>query len=434
MRFDRWIARRYGLYVFVGTLVLPVAMRPIHVPLALTALLIATTAGSAAEIGDAAAPLKIAEWVKGRPVNLAEARGKQIVVVEFWATWCPPCRTTIPHLTALQKKYRDQGVVFVGVSDEKPEIVRAFVGKMGAQMDYVVAVDEARQTSKGYLEAYGATGIPHAFVLDKEGRVVWQGHPLTDLDVILERLVAGKLDIAMARKRARGEQLIQDFYRAVQAGKGVDTTGPLIQEIQSLEREIGGLAQGKPFDPEAARRQVQFQAALRSYQSALFGGKPEEEVASLEKEAARLAPPDADFPNLNANLKLQALFTRYARALSSGEAAAEELGRQVVAAPSRNYQLLNEMAWALLTDDSFKRRDLPVALRLARRAYDACDGKEPAVVDTYARALFDSGDVKQALEYQRKALALATDPEVRQQIEDSLRRYEAQARTLGLKP
>ena len=71
---------------------------------------------TAAKLGDPAAPLSIKEWVKGKPVDVKD--GKNIYVVEFWATWCGPCRTSIPHLTELQKKFKDKGVVFVGVSDE----------------------------------------------------------------------------------------------------------------------------------------------------------------------------------------------------------------------------------------------------------------------------------------------------------------------------
>ena len=107
----------------------------------------AIAAQAAAELGDAAAPLQIAEWIKGKPVDLAAAKGKQIVLVEFWATWCGPCRTSIPHLTEMQKRFKD--VVFVGVSDEDAQTVKKFVTKMGDKMDYTVAIDTDRKTSAG---------------------------------------------------------------------------------------------------------------------------------------------------------------------------------------------------------------------------------------------------------------------------------------------
>src|SRR5215510_7930870 len=102
----------------------------------------------AAQLGDPAPALQISDWVKGDPLDLAEAKGKQVVVVEFWATWCGPCRVSIPHLTELQKKFKD--VAFVGVSNEDPDTVKKFVTKMGDQMDYAVAVDKEDKTSDGY--------------------------------------------------------------------------------------------------------------------------------------------------------------------------------------------------------------------------------------------------------------------------------------------
>ena len=96
----------------------------------LTATLTAALAPSvfADKIGDPAAPLKIKEWVKGKEVNVLD--GKNLYVVEFWATWCGPCKVSIPHLTEMQKKFKDRGVVFVGISDEAVDKVKPFVENM----------------------------------------------------------------------------------------------------------------------------------------------------------------------------------------------------------------------------------------------------------------------------------------------------------------
>src|SRR5512137_372166 len=92
---------------------------------------------AAAKLGDAAASLIIKEWVKGKAANVKD--GKNIHVVEFWATWCGPCKVSIPHLTEMQKKFKDRGVIFVGISDEPASKVKPFVQNMGEKMDYVVA-------------------------------------------------------------------------------------------------------------------------------------------------------------------------------------------------------------------------------------------------------------------------------------------------------
>jgi thiol-disulfide isomerase/thioredoxin len=141
-----------------------------------------------AKRGDAAAPLKIKEWIKGGPVNSQD--GKDVYVVEFWATWCGPCRVSIPHLTELQKRFKDKGVVIVGISDEDPAKVKPFVEKMAEKMNYVVACDDDHQTFAPYMDAYGHDGIPTAFVINKNGKVVWDGHPMAGLDRAIEAALA----------------------------------------------------------------------------------------------------------------------------------------------------------------------------------------------------------------------------------------------------
>ncbi len=130
------------------------------------------------KLGDAAYPLAGLTWVKGAPVTIAPGK---VYVVEFWATWCPPCRKSIPHLTELAKKYADR-VVFIGVSDEDVATVKPFVADLGDQMDYNVAVDTAGKVIDGYMAAFGQGGIPTAFIVDAQSRVVWLGHPMGDLE------------------------------------------------------------------------------------------------------------------------------------------------------------------------------------------------------------------------------------------------------------
>jgi thiol-disulfide isomerase/thioredoxin len=176
----------------------------------------ATFTASAARIGDPAAPLAIKEWVKGKAVDVKD--GKNFYVVEFWATWCPPCRTSIPHLTEMQKQFKDKGVVFVGISDETTEKVKPFVEQMADKMDYVVAIDEERKCSDGYMKAYGQNGIPHAFIVGKDGKVIWHGHPMDNLDKALEEIVAGKYDLKAAAKKDEARAKMDDYTKLSSAG------------------------------------------------------------------------------------------------------------------------------------------------------------------------------------------------------------------------
>lgn len=86
-------------------------------------------------------PLEGLQYVKGSPIDLIGAKGHNVVVIEFWATWCPPCRQSIGHLSELQAKYKDKGLIILGVSRENKEKVAEFVASMGDKMNYTVAVD-----------------------------------------------------------------------------------------------------------------------------------------------------------------------------------------------------------------------------------------------------------------------------------------------------
>ncbi|MBE3070569.1 MAG: TlpA family protein disulfide reductase [Planctomycetes bacterium] len=127
-------------------------------------------------VGTEAPEIEAAYWLNSDPLTLQGLRG-QIVVVEFWATWCPPCRQTIPHLIELHTQYAGKGVVIVSLTDEPKETVAPFVKEMG--MPY--AVGGGSKTGR----AYGVQGIPSAAVIDPAGKVVWQGHPMGGLDAAL---------------------------------------------------------------------------------------------------------------------------------------------------------------------------------------------------------------------------------------------------------
>ncbi len=142
-----------------------------------------TKENSQPKLGSKAPPLDISSWAKGDPVIMETGK---VYVVEFWATWCPPCLRSIPHITEVQQKFKDKGVVIIGVSSEDAETVKPFVEEMGEKMEYVVAIDNDRKTSSAYMKPFNVRGIPHAFVIDKEGNISWHGHPASGLEEAIE--------------------------------------------------------------------------------------------------------------------------------------------------------------------------------------------------------------------------------------------------------
>ncbi len=298
----------------------------------------------AIELGDPAPPLKIAEWIKGGPVDLKAGQGKNIYVVEFWATWCLPCRASVPHLTELQKKYKDKGVVIVGVSVDQDDArhktrkdVKPFVEGLGTKMEYVVAHDtEAGDTSKAYMDAVGQKSIPHSFVIDQQGRLVWHGPP-DELDPVVAGLVAGTFDLAQAKE--------------------------LMAERKKLNQQR-----------EEALKAMEFYFALV--------------------------------------------------AMGAHGDSADKIADKILSMIEKDANALNGFSWKILTEEGLQHRDLDVAMRAARQANELTKGANASILDTLARALFDTGDVKAAIETQRKAVKHAGDAYMRAELEKTLTRYE----------
>jgi thiol-disulfide isomerase/thioredoxin len=91
-------------------------------------------------------------------------------VLEFWASWCGPCRAAFPHLSDIARKHKDSGLVVVGINIEgDSSAVRKLVIDQGNKMDYLVAIDVAQQASNKLMGAAGVSGIPCAFILDHKG-------------------------------------------------------------------------------------------------------------------------------------------------------------------------------------------------------------------------------------------------------------------------
>ncbi len=103
--------------------------------------------------------------LEGQSISLRSLRGK-VVLINFWATWCGPCRVEMPHLEKLYQQYKTKDVVFLPISNEDPETVRKFLSQSGYTFGSLIDPDGRIQ------ESYGVRGIPHTFLIDKSGMIV----------------------------------------------------------------------------------------------------------------------------------------------------------------------------------------------------------------------------------------------------------------------
>jgi len=337
-------------------------------------LAIATQSTHAAlKIGDPAPKLQAAKWVQGEPVK--EFKPGTVYIVEFWATWCPPCRVSIPHLNELWQKFKDKGVVVIGQDMAEPDdsAVAPFVKKMGDQMTYRVALDDKSKETNGFMavnwmKAAEQNGIPTAFIVNKQGRIAWIGHPMKLTEQLLNEILADKYDVAKAAADYAQQQQNQ-------------------QQLMDLSQKLGASLRQKDWDDAEAI------------------------VAQMEK----LLPAD-ERGDLDV-VRFQILLGR------KDYAGAYKLAGSLSDAHPDNAVLQNELAWFIATQPGIEQRDLALAEKMAGRANQATEGKEPGVLDTLARVQFMSGKTNEAVATEQKAVNLAEGP-VKERLQQFLTGYQ----------
>ena len=329
-------------------------------------------------IGDPAPKLEVSSFVKGEPISSLEP-GK-LYVVEFWATWCGPCRATIPHLTELQKKHPEVNFIGVSVWEQDQSQVKPFVEKMGDKMSYRVAMDSVPKggngnegaMAKGWMKAAGQNGIPTAFIVNKEDKIAWIGHPM-EMGDPLEKIVTGSWDLQAA---------IADHKKAME------------------DRE----------------KMMKFQAKLNQARNSK---DPKTLVATIDELVSEL-------PRMEGPLGPM----KFGALLKMGETEkALELGKQLTKGVfGTNAEGLNALAWEVVDPSAKEKRDpkaIQFAVETAERADELAKGKEPGIADTLAKAYFDSGQKAKALEAQERAVKLAkgTPFENNKEMIDRLEQY-----------
>lgn len=315
-----------------------------------------------ARIGAAAPALQIAHWVRGEPIDLAAVRGQRVVVVEFWATWCPPCKVSVPLLTKIQSKFEKE-LVIVGVTapdfrGNSPEAIRKFVKGQGKDMAYHVAIDKAEATTNAYMLAAQVMGIPHAFLVGRDGRIAWSGSPLDPaLEDTIAQVVAGTYDVRAAKIDAELQRRLPGVIRALQMGEPSVAWDGLIDILK--------------LDP------------------------------GNETALDILTSVHAD------HIRDTQAFRKWARAF--------------ISAHNKDATTMSRLTNALCRIGDLTMRTPDLALEAGRYAYEAAKG-DPHAIAAYARALSQVGEFERAIRLQKDALAAANGKDT-EMLEDTLDYY-----------
>ncbi len=123
----------------------------------------------------------------GKIMHLSDLRGR-IVMLDFWATWCGPCKMTIPHVEALYEKYKDKGVVVIGVDLDTAAHRNDVINFIKSHNMHYLVISDAKG---GVASQYGATSIPRFFIIDKKGGIAFTK---IGYDPNMEKIISDEID------------------------------------------------------------------------------------------------------------------------------------------------------------------------------------------------------------------------------------------------
>jgi thiol-disulfide isomerase/thioredoxin len=327
--------------------------------------------------GNTAPGLDIDKWLKGSETTIESGK---TYIIEFWAPKVEACQRALPILTSMQREWRDDGLVVIGITGEvyltdegggnqtkiEMDDIKAFIRRQGEQMDFTVAYDRQNSTIRAWMDAAEKKKVPTAFIVDKQGKIAYIGDPLEEkFRNILRRVLTGRYDPNLEHQAE-----------------------PVLKEART------------------ARKEHNWRVALKRY----------EDVVELDKRVF-------------AGIALEKFDTMLAsmgdRALAYDYAVNTLIAKHFVNDP----EALRMLAEKITTDPAIdvKLRDYDVALAAAQAAQkQATPATMHAALSTLALVHFHRGDVQEAIELQKQAYFQAP-PKYKDAYRRALNSYQESA-------
>ena len=321
--------------------------------------------GPALKLGDPAPALKASKWLNGPPVAVEPGK---VYVIDFWATWCRPCIQAMPHLAGLQREHRAEGLVVVPVTTiedlNTAKQIEEFVAKRGPKLGVPFAVCETPEAHEAFMKAAGRNGIPCSFVIDKQGRVAFIGHPMELADV-LPKVIAGTWKGAADAEAVR--KMREEYEEIVETAE--DKPAKTLKDLTTFEAKY----------PDKAK-----QSGYRVTKVACLclAGKHDDAKALTESLLPTLAE-------------------------------------------KKSTELLNALR-SYWTDAKLnpEKKHVRLAVAAAEAVLGIEGDKEPMAFAGLAEAQFAAGDKAKAVESLEKAIGLADEPPVKKFLEQQLKKYK----------
>jgi len=336
-------------------------------------------------IGSEAPALDVEHWVQngeGKFSKVTKFEKGKVYIVEFWATWCGPCVASMPHIVETQAKYADKGVQIVSISDEPKETVEEFLDRKVPRSEkemtfreltksYCLTTDPDGSSNESYMQAAGQNGIPCAFIVGKDGKIEWIGHPMS-MDDPLKAVVEGKWDRQAFADEFKEQQEMEALQMKVQ------------RQVGSLLRDRdfkGAMAKFDELTGEIKNPQMKLQFAMMKLQLHRVANSAKTEVVKTLKDALALA--------------------------------------------SKDPAMSNQVAWTIweMSEQGQIEKDKELfaeAVKVAQAAAAKQEGSpKAATLDTLAHLQYGLGNLADAIKTQKEAVAIEGDnPEIKGFLEE----------------